>query len=90
MVSREDLDQGSSNDHMASFLKNRRRAATKQPMIFSTDLSLFPDGSFDIQGSVALLCWVASAAHAGGDYPRRDDAVDLAAELMLALVDDPA
>ncbi len=49
------------------------------------DLPLRPHEVGELEDSVALLCWIASAAHACGDYPRRDDAVNLAAELAQGL-----
>ncbi len=49
------------------------------------DLTTLPAEACELEDSVALLCWIASAAHACGDYSRRDDAVDLAAELARGL-----
>jgi hypothetical protein len=56
-------------------------------MGFMPDQTLLPSEAGELEDSVALLCWIASAAHARGDYPRRDDAVELAAELVRGLAD---
>jgi len=39
----------------------------------------------DLEDSIAALCLIASVAHAVGDGARRDDAVDLAAEMAAGL-----
>jgi hypothetical protein len=47
-------------------------------MFLKTNLSLTPA---DLEDTIAALCMIASVAHLLGDQPRRDAAIDLAAEM---------
>jgi len=69
--------------------KTRLGSATNEAMGVVVDRSHLPAAATELEDSVARLCWIASAAHACGDYPRRDDAVDLAAELARGLAEQP-
>jgi hypothetical protein len=44
----------------------------------------------DLEESIATLCVIASIAHVVGDNARREDAVNLAAEMAAGLASDEA
>jgi hypothetical protein len=71
-----------------SATKDRAPSGTDRKMTPASNLELLSYLSWDLEDSIAALCMVASVAHVQGNYGRRDDAVDLAAELARGLVED--